>query len=144
MGYRFENKTQHLIRLLPENGDIIEIPPCGEVVRVKPIFGTSILNNVNGVPIINTTFHVGEELSIEGLDVDKLDPDTIYIVSTIAAQVVRRANVVSPATIDCWVVRYTDNPEAAARSPYPIYDPLRDGLVYGVKALQSFSEWRIQ
>lgn len=141
---KFENRTRHLIRLLPSDGTIIEIPPSGVVSGVIPQFGTNPFGYVNGIPLINTTFHFGEELSVYGIDVDNLDPDTVYIVSTITAQVVRRSNVVSPATIDEWVVRYTDDYEIASQSSYPIYDPSRRGMVYGVKALQSFSEWRIQ
>lgn len=131
--------TQHLIRLITEEGKVIRIEPCGTVVRVIPKFKPTTYGSVNGVPIISTSFHDEDgELSIIGLDVDNLDENTIYIVSTIAAQVIRRPNVVSPATIDEWVVRYTDDKEAADVTGLRIYWPICCGQVFGVRALQSF------
>ncbi len=136
---KFLNMTQHVIRLITEDDKVIRLQPCGTVVRVIPKFKPAELGVIKGIPVIQTSFHTDEgELSITGLDVNNLDKDIIYIVSTIAAQVIRKPNVVSPATIDEWVVRYTDNHEEAEKSPFRIYWPQCFGQVYGVRALQSF------
>ncbi len=76
---------------------------------------------------------------MEGIDVESLDENTIYIVSTIAAQVIKQWNVCSPATIDEYVIRYTDDMSEATKSPFPIFNPQWAGTVYGVKALQNFN-----
>jgi hypothetical protein len=131
--------TQHVIRLIKEDNKVIRVNPCGTVVRVVPKFKPAELGTVKGVPIISTSFQRDDgELSIVGLDVNNLDPETIYIVSTIAAQVIRKPNVVSPATIDEWVVRYTDDQAEASKSPFKIYWPGCRGQVFGVRALQTF------
>lgn len=137
----FLNMTQHVVRLITETSNVISLEPCGVVVRVIPKFSDTALGSVDGVKIISTSFHnENGELSITGLDVDNLDDNIIYIVSTIAAQVIRRPNVVSPATIDEWVVRYTDNPSDI--KVYGVnettYWPQCKGQVFGVRALQSF------
>lgn len=136
---KFLNMTQHVVRLITEKDEVITIEPCGTVVRVIPKFSDTALGSVDGVKIISTSFHnENGELSISGMDVDSLDDNTIYIVSTIAAQVIRRQNVVSPATIDEWVIRYTDEFSEAQKSPFGIYFPMCNGQVFGVRALQSF------
>jgi len=132
--------TQHIIRLITEEEKVIKIPPCGSVARVIPKFKPAELGNVKNVPIINTSFHREDgELSVVGIDLDNLKQNTIYIVSTIAAQVIRKPNVVSPATIDEYVVRYTDSLEEAKQFPsFNIYWPECYGQVYAVRALQCF------
>jgi hypothetical protein len=131
--------TQHVIRLITEDNNVIALEPCGTVVRAIPRFSRTAIGSVDGVKIISTSFrNEAGQLSIVGLTEDEIRGDTIYIVSTIAAQVIRRPNVVSPATIDEWVVRYTDNYEDAQLSPFKIYWPQCCGQVFGVRALQSF------
>lgn len=136
--------TQHLIRLITDDDDVIRLEPCGTVVRAIPKFGDTEIGSVDGVRFISTSFHDEEgQLSVVGLDVDHLREDTVYIVSTIAAQVIKRPNVVSPATIDEWVIRYTDRLTDAKiygkSQPETTHWPECRGQVFGVRALQCFS-----
>lgn len=136
---KFVNMTQHIIRLITEKDKVIVLMPCGNIARVIPKFKPAKLGVIKGVPIINTSFHrENGELSVIGIDLDNLKDDTIYIVSTIAAQVIRKTNVVSPATIDEYVIRYTDDKEEAKKSPFDIYWAECAGQVFGVRALQCF------
>jgi hypothetical protein len=128
--------TQHIVRLIKCDNSVLRIPPCGIVVRAIPRFESN--GSVEGVPIITSHFRDQGQIRVEGIDVESLDDNTIYIVSTIAAQVIKQPNVCSPATIDEYVVRYTDDMSEATKSPFPLYNPQWAGTVYGVRALQNF------
>lgn len=108
------NTTPHTIRLLKPDGEILEIPPSGLVVRVDA--STEHVGAVEGVPMIRTRFG-----AIQGLPAPA--PDTLYITSTIVAQAAAsagRADVAAPDT----------GPQSVIRGP--------DGQIQAVRRLQVF------
>jgi len=106
------NLTQHSIRLLRPDGTALDLPPSGKVARVAS--APEILGEIEGVPVLYTIY--GQVLNLP-------DPQegVMYITSWMVAEVVKRADVVSPDT----------SPQSAVRD--------KRGKLLGVKALRSYT-----
>lgn len=106
------NLTQHSIRLYRPDGTALDLPPSGKVARVAS--APEILGEIEGVPVLYTTY--GQVLNLP-------DPQegVMYITSWMVAEVVKRADVVSPDT----------SPQSAVRD--------KRGKLLGVKALRSYT-----
>lgn len=106
------NLTQHYIRLYRPDGTALELPPSGKVARVAS--APEILGEVEGVPVLYTTY--GQALNLP-------DPQegVVFITSRMVAEVVKRADVVSPDT----------SPRSAVRDG--------QGNLLGVKSLRSYT-----
>ncbi len=92
----FVNLTPHEITLVREDGEVVKIPPSGQVARVK--VEQEVVNEINGIPIVKTTFG-----DIEGLP--EPQEGKIFIVSSIVAQAAARTDVVAPDTSPQGVIR---------------------------------------
>jgi|GEM_PF-924636 len=106
------NLTQHYIRFYRPDGTALELPPSGKVARVAS--APEILGEVEGVPVLYTTY--GQALNLP-------DPQegVVFIISRMVAEVVKRADVVSPDT----------SPRSAVRDG--------QGNLLGVKSLRSYT-----
>lgn len=78
------NLTPHEINIVGEHN--MNIPPSGQLARVAEM--TETIGNVNGIPLIHKTFG-----KVEGLS--EPQPDTVFIVSLLVAQAVRREDVIT-------------------------------------------------
>lgn len=92
------NLTPHNIVIMREDGkEKMTIPPSGRIVRIKA--DQKIIGEVNGIPIVKTTFR-----DIEGLP--EPEPNTVFIVSSLVAQAIKsREDIVAPDTTPQGVVR---------------------------------------
>lgn len=88
---KFVNLTQQDLTIILENGDNLILPVSGEVARV--IFSTQQVDELDGIPIYETVY----EPRVTGLP--EPEDGTIYIASSIAAQVARRHDVLSPTKL---------------------------------------------
>ena len=102
---KFINLTPHTVNVVDADGNIIlSVAPSGAVARVTT--QQTVVGNVGGVDVVRTVFG----------DVDGLpdpQPDTVYIVSTLALQSLKengidRDDVVAPDTSPASVVRNAD------------------------------------
>ena len=96
----FINCTPHTIRVVRENGEVIEIAPSGITVRVNTV--QEIVRDIDGIPVVATRF----------TDVQLPEPQekTICIVSTVTLQACRelgiqRDDLVAPDTGPQSVIR---------------------------------------
>jgi len=107
---KFVNLTPHEIKIVGEDGEVRVVPPSGQIARVRS--EQTVVGEVNGVPIVKTTFG-----DVEGLP--EPQPNTVFIVSSLVAQLVpHRDDVVAPDT----------SPSGAVRDA--------DGRIIGVKRFQ--------
>ena len=108
---KLTNLTPHEIKIVGEDGEVKQIiPPSGQIARVRT--EQTVVGEVNGVPIVKTTFG-----DVEGLP--EQQPNTVFIVSSLVAQAVpHRRDVVAPDT----------SPSGAVRDA--------DGRIIGVKRFQ--------
>ncbi len=93
------NLTPHTITIFKENGEVVELPPSGQIVRVKVVQEPA--GEINGIPVVRSGF--GE---VEGLPPPK--PGVVYVVSSLVAQAVARLgreDVVAPDTTGVSAVR---------------------------------------
>ena len=88
---KFVNLTQHDLTIILENGDGLVLPASGEVARVT--FSTQQVDEVAGIPIFKTVY----EPEVIGLP--EPEDGTIFIVSSLAAQTVRRQDVLAPTKL---------------------------------------------
>lgn len=78
------NLTPHELNIVGEQS--VTIPPSGQVARAAET--TEIVGSVAGIPIIHKTFG-----KVEGLP--EPQPDTVFVVSLLVAQAVKRADVLT-------------------------------------------------
>ncbi len=93
------NLTPHEITLVREDGEVMKIPPSGQVARVK--VEQEVVNEINGISIVRTKFG-----DIEGLP--EPQDGKIFIVSSLVAQAAAklgRTDVVAPDTSPQGVIR---------------------------------------
>ena len=88
---KFVNLKQHDLTIVLENGDDLALPASGEVARVT--FSTQQVDEVDGIPIYKTIY----EPEVIGLP-DPQD-NVIYIASSMAAQTVKRPDVLAPTKL---------------------------------------------
>ena len=88
---KFINLTQHDLTIVLENGDGLVLPASGEVARVT--FSTQQVDEVDGIPIFKTVY----EPEVTGLP--EPQDNVIYIASSMAAQTVRRQDVLAPTKL---------------------------------------------
>ena len=88
---KFVNLTQHDLTIVLENGDDLVLPASGEVARVT--FSTQQVDEVDGIPIFKTVY----EPEVTGLP--EPQDNVIYIASSMAAQTVRRQDVLAPTKL---------------------------------------------
>lgn len=88
---KFVNLTQHDLTIVLENGDGLVLPASGEVARVT--FSTQQVDKVIGIPIFKTVY----EPEVTGLP--EPENGTIFIVSSLAAQTVKRRDVLAPTKL---------------------------------------------
>lgn len=88
---KFVNLTQHDLTIILENGDDLVLPASGEVARVT--FSTQQVDEVDRIPIFKTVY----EPEVTGLP--EPEDDTIFIVSSLAAQTVKRHDVLAPTKL---------------------------------------------
>lgn len=88
---KFVNLTQHDLTIVLENGDGLVLPASGEVTRVT--FSTQQVDEVIGIPIFKTVY----EPEVTGLP--EPEDGTIFIVSSLAAQTVKRRDVLAPTKL---------------------------------------------
>lgn len=84
------NLTPHEIRLLPEAGGEVVLPPSGEVARCaveRRVIGHALCDGVT-VPLHRTVLG-----AVQGLPAPR--DGVVYVVSALVAQAARRADVVS-------------------------------------------------
>jgi len=104
------NLTPHAIAVADaDNSILFVVAPSGSVARVATT--QKVVAELNGVPVRRTDFG-----AVEGIPEAK--EETVYLVSTLVAQVAKRQDVVSPDT----------GPTAVREA----------GQVKAVKAFQSF------
>lgn len=94
------NCTPHVIRVVRENGEVLELQPSGITVRVNT--AQEQVGEINGIPVMTTRF----------VDIQLPEPqeNTVYVVSTVTLQACRslgisRPDLVSPDTGPQSVVR---------------------------------------
>ena len=85
---KFVNLTQHNLTIVFENGDDLVLPASGEVARVT--FSTQQVDEIDGIPIFKTVY----EPEVVGLP--EPEDGTIFVVSSLAAQTVKRPDVLAP------------------------------------------------
>lgn len=88
---KFVNLTQHNLTIVLENGDDLVLPASGEVARVT--FSTQQVGEVAGIPIFKTIY----EPEVTGLP--EPEDGTIFVVSSLAAQTVKRPDVLAPTKL---------------------------------------------
>lgn len=88
---KFVNLTQHDLTIILENGDSLVLPASGEVARVT--FSTQQVDEVDGIPIYKTIYEP------EVTRLPEPEDGTIFIVSSLAAQTVRRQDVLAPTQL---------------------------------------------
>lgn len=88
---KFVNLTQHDLTIVLENGDDLVLHASGEVARVT--FSTQQVNEIDGIPIYKTIY----EPEVVGLP--EPQDGTIFIVSSLAAQTVKRPDVLAPTKL---------------------------------------------
>lgn len=88
---KFVNLTQHDLIIAFKNGDDLVLPASGEVARVT--FSTQQVDEVAGIPIFKTIY----EPKITGLP--EPEDETIFIVSSLAAQIAKRRDVLAPTKL---------------------------------------------
>ena len=88
---KFINLTQHDLTIVLENGNDLVLPASGEVARVT--FSTQQVDEVDGIPIFKTVY----EPEVTGLP--EPQDNVIYIASSMAAQTVRRQDVLAPTKL---------------------------------------------
>ena len=89
---RWENRTSHPIDVLNTNGDVVHhLPASRYAIRVKPTF--RVLYTVDDITV--GQYYGKPEFKNLPLPFRE---DTIYIVSGLAEQLIRRWNVVAPRT----------------------------------------------
>ena len=88
---KFVNLTQHDLTIVLESGDGLVLPASGEVARVT--FSTQQVDEVAGIPIYKTIY----EPEVVGLP--EPEDGTIFIVSSLAAQTVKRSDVLAPTKL---------------------------------------------
>lgn len=88
---KFVNLTQHDLTIVLENGDDLILPASGEVARVT--FSTQQVDEIDGIPIFKTVY----EPEVTGLP--EPEDETIFIVSSMAAQTAKRRDVLSPTKL---------------------------------------------
>ncbi len=107
---KFVNLTPHEVRIFDDDGnEILCIPPSGQVARI--ITEQEVVGYLNGIPVVRTTFR-------DVLNLPEPQPNTVFIVSSLVAQAVKRDDVVAPDT----------GPESAVRDA--------NGNIVGVKRFQ--------
>ena len=85
---KFVNLTQHDLTIVLEDGDDLVLPASGEVARVT--FSTQQVDEIDGIPVYKTVY----EPEVAGLP--EPEGGTIFIVSSLAAQTVKRKDVLAP------------------------------------------------
>lgn len=96
-GVRFVNLTPHEVNLTDGNGLMVTFKPSGQVARVerrfeKTTMEVKITDDISiRVPLRRV--HDGEVVNLPGPE-----EGTVYIVSFLVAEIVRRPDVVSPIT----------------------------------------------
>lgn len=88
---KFINLTQHDLTIVLENGDGLVLPASGEVARVT--FSTQQVDKIDGIPIFKTVY----EPEVIGLP--EPQDNVIYIASSMAAQTVKRKDVLAPTKL---------------------------------------------
>lgn len=88
---KFINLTTHDLTIVLENGDDLILPASGEVARVT--FSTQQVDEIDGIPIYKTIY----EPEITGLP--EPQDGTIFVVSSLAAQTVKRPDVLAPTKL---------------------------------------------
>lgn len=88
---KFVNLTQHNLTIVFENGDDLVLPASGEVARVT--FSTQQVDEIDGIPIFKTVY----EPEVVGLP--EPEDGTIFVVSSLAAQTVKRPDVLAPTKL---------------------------------------------
>lgn len=107
---QFINLTPHAINLANADGEItLTIPASGQTARIAST--QTVVGEINGIPVRRTDWG-----QVEGLP--EAQEGVVFVVSTLVAQAVRRADVVSPDT-----------------GPTDVRE---GGLVKAVRALQAF------
>lgn len=90
MAANFVNLTPHVINVLSDGEEVMNLPPSGDVARVAA--EKRKVDSIDGVPVFQTTFG-----SIEGLPAPQ--DGTIYVVSLLVASAAKRPDVLSPGTL---------------------------------------------
>ncbi|ADQ41539.1 hypothetical protein Calkr_2070 [Caldicellulosiruptor acetigenus I77R1B] len=90
---RLVNCTPHTVRVVRENGEVVEIAPSGLAVRVNTV--QEIVRDIDGIPVVATRF--------TDVQLPESQENTVYIVSTVTLQACRelgiqRNDLVSPDT----------------------------------------------
>lgn len=88
---KFINLTTHDLTIVLENGDDLILPASGEVARVT--FSTQQVDEIDGILIYKTIY----EPEITGLP--EPQDGTIFVVSSLAAQTVKRPDVLAPTKL---------------------------------------------
>lgn len=88
---KFVNLTQHDLTIVLENGNGLVLPASGEVTRVT--FSTQQVDEVDGIPIYKTIY----EPEVVGLP--EPQDGIIFVVSSLAAQTVKRPDVLAPTKL---------------------------------------------
>jgi len=112
---RLVNLTPHPITLVGDKGEVT-LPPSGDVVRareVREVLGTVEVDGAGSIPLLCVSYAEPDGLP------KVLEPDTIYIVSALAAAAIKKYY---PIAAEYFAV---------------VGDPVRDsdGRVIGARAL---------
>jgi hypothetical protein len=82
---RVVNLTPHPVTLIGDRGEVT-IPPSGQVVRareVREVLGTVEIDGTGTLPVLRVSYAEPEGIP------EPLEPETIYIVSALAAAAIR-------------------------------------------------------
>lgn len=88
---KFVNLTLHNLTLIFDNGDEMVLPASGEVARVT--FSTQQVDKLDGIPVYATIYNP------EVVGLPEPEDDTIYVVSSLAAQTAKRPDVLAPTKL---------------------------------------------
>ncbi len=94
------NCTPHAIRVVRENGEVLEIPPSGISIRVDT--AQEVVGEIDGIPVVKTVF--------KSVQLPDPQENTVYIVSTVVLQAVKelgiyKGDLVAPDTGPGSVIR---------------------------------------
>jgi hypothetical protein len=88
---KFINCTHHVLNIIANDGEVITVPPSGQVARVSTV--RKQVMSIGNIPVFSVEFGKVENLP-------EPEPETVFVVSALVAQrVPEREDVFSPGEL---------------------------------------------
>ena len=88
---KFINCTTHVLNIIANDGEVIAVPPSGQVARVSTV--RKQVMSIGNIPVFSVEFGEVENLP-------EPEPETVFVVSALVAQrVPEREDVFSPGEL---------------------------------------------